>query len=138
MRLVIRTSLPTLLRIAAWGCIVILAILSLLPANDLWRTNLARLGYGTQMEHVMAYCGATICIGLAWRPRLGRLLVVAMLIAYAGILEVAQLHAAARNASLVDFAASATGVILGAALIPAAGRGLMRLLAPSAPADRDS
>ena len=134
MRLVIRTSLPSLLRFGAWGCIAILAILSLLPANELWRTGLARLGYGTQMEHVIAYCGATICIGLAWQARMGRLLVGLMLIAYAAILETAQFYTGGRNASLLDFAASAAGVVAGAILIPAAGRSLMRMLVPAAPA----
>jgi VanZ family protein len=141
MRLAIRTSLPTLLRIGAWGCVVILAVLSLLPANELWRTGLARLGYGTQMEHFIAYCGATICIGLAYPARPGRRLLALALIAYAGVLEIAQLHAAARNASLLDFAASTAGVVAGAILIPAAGRSLVRMLAgtPAAPpARRDS
>ncbi len=125
-----------LLRIGAWGCVVILAVLSLLPANELWRTGLARLGYGTQMEHFIAYCGATICIGLAYPARPGRLLLALALIGYAGVLEIAQLHAAARNASLLDFAASAAGVAAGAILIPAAGRSLVRMLTASVPATR--
>jgi hypothetical protein len=127
-RPIIRTTLPTLLRVGAWGCILLLAALSLLPGHDLVRTDLAKLGYGTQLEHLIAYLGATTVIGLAYQTRLTRLTVALILIPYAALLEIAQIYSPDRNASVLDFAASATGVVMGALLIPMALRVVASML----------
>ena len=127
-RPVIRTTLPTLLRVGAWGCILLLAVLSLLPGHDLIRTDLAKLGYGTQIEHFIAYFGATTVIGLAYQTRLTRLAVALILIPYAAVLEIAQIYSPDRNASVLDFAASTAGVVTGALLIPMAWRVVVSML----------
>lgn len=130
-RVVIRAPLPTLLRYAAWGCFAILAVLSLLPGQDLVRTDLTKLGYGKQIEHVIAYFGATTFVGLAYRTRLTRLTAAIALISYAGLLEIGQLYVAGRGASVWDFAASAIGVLIGLAFLPIAWRGVDRVFATS-------
>ena len=50
------------LRVAAIGCIVALAILALLPAPIVMRTEL-----GGHAEHLIAYLGTAIVIGLAFQ-----------------------------------------------------------------------
>ena len=95
-------------RIALVTCITVLAMLAWLPANAMTRTSL-----GGHAEHLIAYLATTIAMGLAFpsRPRLAVQSV--LLIGYAAILEVGQLHAPGRHASFDDFAFSATGVAIG-------------------------
>ena len=130
-RPVIRTTLPTLLRVGAWGCIALLAVLSLLPGKEFVRTDLAKLGHGKQIEHFVAYFGATTIIGLAYQTRLTRLAVALVLIPYAALLEIGQIYSPGRGASVLDFAASATGVVAGAVLLPLAWRGIAWILSAS-------
>lgn len=131
-RPVIRTTLPTLFRLAAWGCVIALAVLSLLPGKEFVRTDLARLGHGKQIEHFIAYFGATTIVGLAYQTRLTRLAVALILIPYAALLEIAQIYSPGRGASVLDFGASGAGVVAGSLLIPLAWRGVGRVLSMSA------
>ncbi len=98
-------------RLATPGCLVLLAILSWLPANEMIRT-----GLDGRIEHFIAYFSATIFVLAAFtlRLRLGNL--TAMLIGYAGILELGQHFSPGRHPSVFDFAASSLGVTAGAAL----------------------
>lgn len=107
-RLLIEKWLPILRRVAFLGCIIALATLAWLPASTMTRTTL-----GGQAEHLIAYLGTTIVMGLAFptTPRLAAQSV--LLIGYAAILEVGQLHASGRHASFDDFAFSAAGVAIG-------------------------
>ncbi len=132
----VHASLPTLLRVAAVSCVVVLAILSLIPGQDLVRTDLAKLGYGKQAEHFIAYFGATTIIGLAYPARIRRLPLALALILYATALEIGQLYVPGRSASFMDFSASAAGVIAGALLLSLVWRTLVRTftLAPASPA----
>ena len=101
--------IPVILRIAFFGCIVLLAALSLLPAMVMTRTSV-----GGPLEHVVAYQGTAIVMGLAY-PKSPRLVVQsALLIAVAAALEAGQLYAPGRRASFQDFAAGAAGVVTGA------------------------
>jgi VanZ family protein len=101
-------KLSILRRVAFLGCITALATLAWLPANTMSRTAL-----GGQVEHLVAYLGTTIAMGLAYptSPRLAAHSV--LLIGYAAILEVGQLGASGRHASFNDFAFSAAGVAVG-------------------------
>lgn len=101
-------KLSILRRVAFLGCITALATLAWLPASTLTRTAL-----GGQVEHVIAYLGTTIVMGMAYpaHPRLAAH--SALLIGYAAILEVGQLGASGRHASFDDFAFSAAGVAMG-------------------------
>ena len=49
------------LRLAAWSCIVLIAVLSLLPAEEMVRTSL-----GGHVEHMLAYAGTVFITGLAY------------------------------------------------------------------------
>ena len=74
---------------------------------------MARTALGGQVEHLIAYLGTTIVMGMAYptHPRLAAHSV--LLIGYAAILEVGQLGASGRHASFDDFAFSAAGVAIG-------------------------
>jgi VanZ family protein len=106
--LLIDKRLFILRRVAFLGCITVLAILAWLPANTIARTAL-----GGQVEHLIAYLGTTIVMGMACptHPRLAARSV--LLVGYAAILEVGQLGASGRHASFGDFAFSAAGVAIG-------------------------
>jgi hypothetical protein len=65
-------------RVAAWSCVVLIAVLSLLPAEEMVRTSL-----GGHVEHMLAYAGTAFITGLAYpQTRLGRITLT--LICYAG------------------------------------------------------
>ena len=107
-RLLIDKRLFILRHVAFLGCIAVLATLAWLPANTMARTVL-----GGQLEHLIAYLGTTIVMGMACptHPRLAAHSI--LLIGYAAILEVGQLGASGRHASFDDFAFSAAGVVIG-------------------------
>src|SRR5258708_20085356 len=96
-------------RIGAWGCVALLAILSWLPGDDMVRT-----GIDGRIEHVIAYLGTMFMMGAAYAPRMGLARPGALLIAYAGMLEVGQNFSPGRHASPFDFGATSFAVILGA------------------------
>ncbi|MCW5746266.1 MAG: VanZ family protein [Alphaproteobacteria bacterium] len=121
---------------SAWASIAILAVLSLLPANELLRTDLARFQFGKQGEHFIAYFGAATLVGMAYRSRLSQIAVALLLIPYAGLLEIAQRYSPGRSVSVWDFAASAAGVAAAALLMPVAWRCLVKAVALSSIAIR--
>ena len=96
------------LRVAAIGCIVALAILALLPAPIVTRT-----GLGGHAEHLIAYLGTAIVIGLAFQESPRLIVQCTMLIVYAVALEAGQFYSPGRHASLQDLAFSAAGVLIG-------------------------
>ena len=98
-----------LLRIAAWSCVVLLAILSWLPGDAMIRT-----GIDGRIEHVTAYLGTMLVVSAAYAVRSGVLRLGLLLIGYAAILELGQNFAPGRHPSPFDFAASSLGVIAGA------------------------
>ncbi len=100
------------LRVAAFGCIGLLVVLSWLPGDAMVRT-----GVSGRIEHAVAYCGTAVVMGLAYRdrPRLGVQSV--LLVALAAILEIGQLYVPGRSSTFLDFAASGTGAIVGGLLI---------------------
>jgi len=102
-------DLPKLCRFAAWACLVLLAVLSWLPGEAMIRT-----GINGRIEHPVAYMGTMLVVSAAYGIRLGSFRLAALLIAYAGILEVGQNFSPGRHASPFDFGASSFGVILGA------------------------
>lgn len=106
-RLLIAKRLFILRRVAFLGCITALATLAWLPANTMARTAL-----GGQVEHLIAYLGTTIMMGMAY-PTTRLAAHGILLIGYAAILEVGQLGASGRHASFDDFAFSAAGVAIG-------------------------
>jgi VanZ family protein len=92
-------------------CVVLLAVLSLMPAEELVRTSLPG-----RFEHFFAYLatGAVAAVGYG---RARSIRVAILLSAYAGLLELGQIWAPGRHSQLSDFAASAAGAIAGAAFM---------------------
>jgi VanZ family protein len=110
-----------LLRAAFFACIALLVALSWLPSSAMVRT-----GISGHLEHAVAYFGTAIAMGLAYRqaPRLP--VQFALLVVLAAILEAGQLYAPDRNSSFLDFAASSTGVAVGALLMRATRPTILR------------
>ncbi len=98
------------LRIAAWTCVLLLAILSLLPGQDMMRTNV-----GGHVEHAIAYTGSSFFAVLAYASRLSAGWPAAGLIGYAGVLEFLQRYSPGRHSGVDDFLASSAGVLIGLA-----------------------
>jgi VanZ family protein len=101
---------------AAWISVVALAVLSLLPRAHMIRTDL-----GGHVEHVLAYAGTAFMVACSYGPKKWPN-IAAGLITYAGVLELLQRFSPGRTPSISDFAFSATGVLVGLALIAVAGR----------------
>jgi hypothetical protein len=74
-----KRGLSNVFRLGAWTCVVLLALLSWLPAEDIVRT-----GINGRIEHFIAYMGTTLFVGAAYALRRGSLRIMAMLISYAG------------------------------------------------------
>ena len=98
---------PKSFRILTWCCVILLAVLSLLPAQDMVRT-----GVPGELEHFVAYAGsASIAIG--GYGRRGAAGIIGLFWIYAGILEYLQHFSPGRHPSIVDFAASVFGAFFG-------------------------
>ena len=115
----IEKRLSVLLRTTFIGCIIALAILAWLPATIMMRTVL-----GGHAEHLIAYLGTAVLMGLTFQksPRLAVqcvLLIVqcVLLIMCAAILEAGQLYSPGRHASFQDLAFSSAGVVCGGLLL---------------------
>lgn len=112
-----------LLRVAFFVCIALLVALSWLPMSAMVRT-----GIGGRVEHATAYLGTAIVMGLAYREAPRLLVQFALLVALAAILEVGQLYAPTRTSSVLDFAASSTGVAVGGLVMWAARKRILSYL----------
>jgi VanZ family protein len=102
----------SILRPCAWSCVLLIALLSLLPtANEMG----ARPGTGLpgQIEHMIAYAGTAGLFGLAY-PSWAAWRFVTALLVYAVCLEGAQSFVPGRNPSVDGALAGALGAILGA------------------------
>ena len=106
-----RPRLAAALRAAAWGCVVLLAVLSLLPAEEMVRT-----GISGRIEHVVAYAGTAFLAGRGYRARgLGR--IAAVLVVYAAGLELLQDFSPGRRSAIGDWLAGSGGVLLGIGIV---------------------
>lgn len=96
------------LRLATWVGVVLLAVLSLLPAEEMARTSL-----GGHVEHAIAYAGTAMVMQLGYPGQSGGRQVL-MLIAYAGCLEFLQHFSPGRTPAVEDWLFSSVGVLGGA------------------------
>jgi VanZ family protein len=103
-----KNPLSILLPAAFMGCIIALMTLAWLPEEVMRRTTLG--GYA---EHFIAYLGTATIMGLAFRKSPRLVVLCALLIMYAAILEVGQLYSPGRHASFQDFAFSSAGAVTG-------------------------
>jgi VanZ family protein len=99
-----RGALARLFRWATWPCVVLLAVLSATPGDEMVRTGAPGL-----VEHFVGYTGAAGIAALGYGRRVSYLLIVAWFIAYAGLLELGQLWVPGRHSRVVDFAFSSAG-----------------------------
>ena len=103
---VLRTSL----RFLTWICVVLLAILSLMPLEEI---EAVRTDLPGQIEHSIAYAGSTAVAMAGYGLSRGPARIIGCFWLYAGILEYLQNFSPGRNPALVDFAASAFGALCG-------------------------
>jgi VanZ family protein len=98
----VQTSFRTL----TWCCVILLAIPSLLPAEDMVRT-----GIPSRFEHFFAYAGSAR-VAIAGYG-LGSARIIGLYLMYAGVLEYLQHFSLGRHRSVEDFAATALGALIG-------------------------
>src|SRR5690348_7063678 len=96
------------LRVITWGCVCLLALLSLLPAQEMVRT-----GAPGELEHFLAYAGSASLAISAYSRKCSPMRVIGLFWVYAGILEWLQHFSSGRHPAFLDFAASAGGALCG-------------------------
>jgi VanZ family protein len=101
------TLLDRAVRALAWGAVIVIAVLSLLPSDGMPRTSL-----GGHNEHVLAYACAAFLLAFGYRDR-SQLAICAALVTYAAGLECLQHFSPGRTSQLVDFVSSSVGIICG-------------------------
>src|SRR5262245_49919803 len=92
-----------MIRLAAWFCVGMLAVLPLWPAP-------VRTPLGPHIEHVIAYGAATVIVALGYNE-LGLSRIVAVLLTTAALLEYLQRYTG-RHSAFADFLFSSTGVFI--------------------------
>jgi VanZ family protein len=108
-----RASLvDTSLRVLTWCCVILLAVLSLLPNQQMVRTGLPG-----RFEHFVAYAGSAAIAMAGYGASRGGMQIVGGFWVYAAILEYLQHFSPGRHPSIGDFAASAFGALCGGLVI---------------------
>jgi VanZ family protein len=95
-------------RAGTWCCIVVLAVLSLLPAEEMVRT-----GFPGGVEHFVAYAGSAAFAMAGYGRSRGSLQIVGGFWVYAAMLEYLQHFSPGRHPAIEDFALSAAGALCG-------------------------
>ena len=99
-------------RVAAWGALVAIGILSLLPAAEV---SPVRTSMGGHVEHLLVYALTAFLTTIAYIDH-GKVKLAVSLILYAAALEYLQRYAPGRLSSLLDLTFSTTGVLIGLAI----------------------
>ena len=102
----------TSLRVLTWCCVILLAVLSLLPAQQMVRTGLPG-----RLEHFVAYAGSAAISMAGYGASRGGMQIIGGFWVYAGILEYLQHFSPGRYPAIEDFAASALGALGGGFVI---------------------
>lgn len=102
--------LRTSLRFLTWGCVILLAVLSLTPSEVI---EVVRTDLPGQIEHIIAYAGSTAIAMGGYGLSRGAARIIGCFWLYAGILEYLQNFSPGRNPAVEDFAASAVGALCG-------------------------
>jgi len=98
----------TSIRVLTWCCVVLLAILSLLPPQEMVRTGLPG-----RLEHFVAYAGSAVIAVAGYGATRGSMQIIGGFWVYAAILEYLQHFSPGRHPAVADFAASALGALCG-------------------------
>jgi VanZ family protein len=112
-------------RVLTWVCVVILAVLSLLPAQYMVRTGLPGA-----LEHFVAYAGSAAIAVVGYGRRRSAACVIAGFPVYAGVLEYLQNFSPGRDATIADVAVSALGALCGGIAAGLLWRRLSDMLPP--------
>jgi VanZ family protein len=115
----------TSLRGLTWGCVILLAILSLLPDQQMVRTGLPG-----RFEHFIAYAGSAAIAVAGYGATRGGMQIIGGFWVYAAILEYLQHFSPGRHPAIGDFAASALGALCGGLIVAL----LLRRVSVSPPA----
>jgi hypothetical protein len=99
--------LQKILRLAAWGAVVAIGVLTLVPIG--WRPHTGAPGH---LEHAAAYVAAATLFSLAY-PRRSLIVIIALFFIYAAGLEIAQLYVPSRHAYVSDWIAKSFGALVG-------------------------
>jgi VanZ family protein len=104
--------LVTSLRVLTWCCVILLAVLSLLPAQQMVRTGLSG-----RLEHFVAYAGSAAIAVAGYGATRGGMQIIGGFWVYGGILEYLQHCSPGCHPSIGDFVASALGALCGGVAI---------------------
>ena len=96
------------LRLLTRCCVILLAVLSLVPGQEMVRTDLPG-----QFEHFIAYAGSAAIRTAGYGRSRGSLPIIGGFWVYAGVLEYLQHFSPGRHPSIADFVASALGAFFG-------------------------
>jgi VanZ family protein len=108
-----RTGLITaLLQILTWCCVALLALLSLLPAQEMVRT-----GFPGGLEHFVAYAGSAAIAMAGYGMNRSVARIIGSFWVYAGLLEYLQHFSPGRHPAIEDFAVSALGALCGGLVV---------------------
>jgi VanZ family protein len=99
-------------RVAAWGALVTIGILSLLPATVV---SPVRTSMGGHVEHLLVYAATALLTAIAYVDH-SKIKVAVSLTLYAAALEYLQRYAPGRLSSLLGLTFSTTGVLIGLAI----------------------
>ena len=99
------------LRVLTGCCVVLLAVLSLLPAEEV------RTGLPGRFEHFVAYAGSAAIAMAGYGETRGGMQIIGGFWVYAGILEYLQHFSPGRHPAIEDFGASALGALCGGLVI---------------------
>ena len=100
------TKIRWLLRCAAWVAVGLLAVVTLVPAQERPQSGLS-----SGLEHLAAYAVTAAAFSFASTTRRWKILLILCL--YAAILEFLQNYAPGRHARFGDFLTSCAGVCVG-------------------------
>jgi hypothetical protein len=107
-----------LLRILTWGCVILLAVVSLLPGQALAAAlsllpaiKMVRSVLPAPLEHFVVYAGVAAIAVAGYGPSRGRVRIIGALCA--GILEYIRHFSLGRHPSIGKFTGSALGVLCG-------------------------
>ena len=98
----------TSLRVLTWCCVIVLAILSLLPDQQMMRTGLPG-----RVEHFVAYAGSAAIAVAGYGATRGGMQIIGGFWVYAAVLEYLQHFSPGRYPAIGDFAVSALGALCG-------------------------
>jgi VanZ family protein len=115
-------TLVLIIRMGAWLLVILIGVLSVVPA---WARPVTGLGHG--FEHFAAFFVTGMAFGLGYANRF--LVTAFALVLYSGLIEIVQLLVPDRHSRLSDFAIDAAAVAIGVIATATATRRVSTLLA---------